>query len=89
MSPLLPLDCLPNEMETEEVKTRQPLQQESVEPQVRRSTREHRASSRYPTSESLLLTDEGEPESFQEAQSHNDRVSWMKAMQEEMNSLQW
>lgn len=59
-----------------------------MEPQVRRSTREHRASSRYPTSKSLLLTDEGEPESFQEAQSHNDRVSWMKAMQEEMNSLQ-
>lgn len=48
-----------------------------------------RALSRYPTSESILLTDEGEPESFQEAQSHNDRVSWMKAMQEEMNSLQW
>ena len=30
----------------------------------------------------------GEPESFQEAQTHKDRGSWMKAMQEEMESLQ-
>ncbi|KAF8390989.1 hypothetical protein HHK36_023289 [Tetracentron sinense] len=40
----------------------QPTQQESSESQVRRSAREHRPSTKYPTSEYILLTDEGEPE---------------------------
>ena len=35
----------------------------------------------------MLITDEGEPENFQEVQTHADKVSWMKAMQEEMHSL--
>jgi hypothetical protein len=56
-------------------------------PQVRRSTRERRPSTRYSTSEYVLITDEGEPESFQEVQSHKDKQSWMKAMHEKMNSL--
>ena len=61
--------------------------QENEQPQLRRSNHEHKPSTKYPSSEYLLLTDGGEPESFQEAQTHKDRGSWMKAMQEEMESL--
>ena len=65
----------------------QPVPPEMEEPQVRRSTRERHPSTRYPSSEYILLTDEGEPECFQEVESHKDKQNWMKVMQEEMNSL--
>uniref|UniRef100_A0A2N9IAG3 CCHC-type domain-containing protein n=1 Tax=Fagus sylvatica TaxID=28930 RepID=A0A2N9IAG3_FAGSY len=65
----------------------QPIPPEMEEPQVRRSTKERHPSTRYSTSEYVLITDEGELESFQEVQSHKDKQSWMKAMHEEMNSL--
>ena len=65
----------------------QPPQQVISEPQIRRTNRESRPSSKYPSSEYVLITDEGEPENFQEVQTHADKVSWMKAMQEEMHSL--
>ena len=58
-----------------------------VEPQVRRSTRKRHPSTRYPTSEYTMTTKEGEAESFQEVQSYKDKQSWLKAMHEEMNSL--
>ncbi|CAL5379550.1 unnamed protein product [Camellia sinensis] len=66
----------------------QPPLLETVGPQLRRSTREFKPSTKYPTSEYILLTDEGEPESFQEAQNHKEKSSWQQAMQEEMQSLQ-
>ena len=65
----------------------QPPQQVISEPQIRRTNRESRPSSKYPSSEYVLITDEGEPENFQEVQTHADKVSWIKAMQEEMHSL--
>ena len=65
----------------------QPPQQVISEPQIRRTNRESRPSSKYPPPEYVLITDEGEPENFQEVQTHADKVSWMKAMQEEMHSL--
>ena len=65
----------------------QPPQQVISEPQIRRTNRESRPSSKYPSSEYVLITDEGEPVNFQEVQTHADKVSWMKAMQEEMHSL--
>ena len=34
-----------------------------------------------------MITKEGEPKSFQEVQFHKDKQSWLKAMHEEMNSL--
>ena len=34
-----------------------------------------------------MLAKEWEPKSFQEVQSHKDKQSWLKAMHEEMNSL--
>ena len=66
---------------------KQPPPLEIVEPQVRRSTREHRPSTRYPTSEYTMITKEGEPKNFQEVQSHKDKQSWLKGMHKEMNSL--
>ena len=50
-------------------------------PQFRRTT------TRYPSSEYILIADEGEPESFQEIQSHKDKDYWIKSMREDMNSL--
>ena len=40
------------------------------EPQVRRSTRERHSLTRYSFSEYILLTNEGEPESFQKLKSY-------------------
>ena len=65
----------------------QPVPPKMEDPQVRRSTRECRPSTRYPSSEYILLTDERKPKYFQEVESHKDKQSWMWAMQEEMNSL--
>ncbi|GKV14824.1 hypothetical protein SLEP1_g25638 [Rubroshorea leprosula] len=64
----------------------QPLPQEEG-PQLRRSTRKHKSSARYISSDYILITKEGEPKNFQEVQSYKDKNGWMKAMQEEMNSL--
>ena len=54
---------------------------------MRRTTRERQPSTRYPSSEYILIANEREPESFQEVQSHKDKDCWIKAMREEMNSL--
>ena len=58
-----------------------------VEPQVKRSTIKRHPSTRYLTFEYTMLAKEGEPKSFQEVQFHKDKQSWLKAMHEEMNSL--
>lgn len=55
---------------------------------VRRSERERIPSTKYPESEYLLLTEDGEPESFQEVVSHKEKEKWLLAMQDEMESLQ-
>ena len=34
-----------------------------------------------------MLTDGGEPETYQEAASHEKKMEWLKAMQEELKSL--
>ena len=64
-----------------------PVPPEEVGPPLRRSSREHQPSTRYPSSDYILITDEGEPESFQDVQSCRDKDCWTKAMQEEINSL--
>ena len=53
----------------------QPVPLEIEEPQVRRSTRKHCPLTRYLSSEYILLTDKGEPECFQEVESHKDKQS--------------
>ncbi|GKA81072.1 retrovirus-related pol polyprotein from transposon TNT 1-94 [Tanacetum coccineum] len=58
-------------------------------PQVRRSTRESRAPVRYsPSANYLLLTENGEPESYSEALSGKESVQWKKAIIEETVSLE-
>ena len=69
----------------------QPLQEvqvENIPPElVRRSNRPHKPSQRYPPSNYVLLTDDGEPSCFQEACDDEHSKDWKKAMQEEMDSL--
>ena len=49
--------------------------------------RERRAPRRFPDPEHVLLTDEGEPESFEEAKDDTHSRKWLSAMQDEMASL--
>ena len=67
--------------------------QEQQEPQtpasaVRRSTRLSRPPERYsPSLYYLLLTDSGEPESYDEAMQVDTKQKWEQGMKEEMDSL--
>ncbi|KAF8407573.1 hypothetical protein HHK36_006707 [Tetracentron sinense] len=54
-------------------------EEELPESQLRRSTRERRTSSRYPQNEYMMVTNEGKPESFQEAQVDVHKGEWSKA----------
>ena len=54
---------------------------------MRWTIRERQPSTRYPSSEYILIANEGEPERFQKVQSHKVKDYWIKAMQEEMDSL--
>ena len=56
---------------------------------IRRSSRSIKAPDRYsPSLHYLLLTDEGEPESFDEALQVEDSIKWEQAMDDEMRSLE-
>ncbi|GKB21458.1 retrovirus-related pol polyprotein from transposon TNT 1-94 [Tanacetum coccineum] len=60
----------------------------SETPQVRRSTRESRAPVRYSLSANyLLMTENGEPDSYSEVLSSKESVQWKKAIIKEMVSL--
>ena len=67
--------------------------QEQREPQtptsvVRRSTRSSRSPERYsPSLYYLLLTDSGEPESYDEAMQVDTKQKWEQGMKEEIDSL--
>ena len=63
------------------------VEEEQSQPQLRRSTRDRKTSTRYSPNEYVMLSDGGEPECYQEAMSHEDKGEWNKAMQEEMKSL--
>ncbi|GJZ12985.1 retrovirus-related pol polyprotein from transposon TNT 1-94 [Tanacetum coccineum] len=61
----------------------------SETPQLRRSTRESRAPVWYsPSANYLLLTENGEPESYSEALSSKEFEQWKKTINEEMVSLE-
>nr|GEX91398.1 retrovirus-related Pol polyprotein from transposon TNT 1-94 [Tanacetum cinerariifolium] len=61
----------------------------SETPHVRRSTIEFKAPVRYsPSTNYLLLTHNGKPESYSEALSSKESVQWKKAIIEEMVSLE-
>ena len=74
-------------IEHEEQKEHSPHQEDLI-PQTRRYTREHRPFTRYPSSDYKLVTNKEEPLSFQETKSYEDSSNRLKAMQDEMNSLQ-
>ena len=55
---------------------------------LRRSSRDRVPSTRYPLDQYVvLLSDGSEPECFADAMGDEHRKEWMKAMQEEMDSL--
>ena len=61
------------------------VEQVTPEQVLRRSSRSIRASDRYsPSLHYLLLTDEGEPESFYEALQVEDSIKWEQDMDDEM-----
>ena len=70
---------------TEQVDGELPLP--PYEPPLRRSTREPQPSTRYPPNEYVMLTNVGEPETYQEAILHESKKEWVKAIQEEVRSL--
>jgi hypothetical protein len=48
--------------------------------ELRRSTRERRANTRYSSNEFVLLVDSGEPECFEEALVSEHKDKWLEAM---------
>ena len=66
----------------------EPTEEPVAENQGRRyPLRERRAPRRFPDEEHVLLTDEGDPKSFQEAKEDTHNRKWLSAMQDEMDSL--
>ncbi|MCI36351.1 hypothetical protein A2U01_0057574, partial [Trifolium medium] len=59
----------------------------SVEPELRRSSRERQVSQRYPPQDYVTVTDSGEADYYQEINTNVDKEKWFEAMQEEMSSL--
>ena len=55
---------------------------------LRRSEGQRVESTKYPSSEYVLINDEGESESLKEVLSHPEKSQWMKAMHKEIRSLQ-
>ena len=76
----------PNEVEPE-IEEEHPTQVPSPQLELRKSTRDRQPSRKYPPNEFVLISDQGEPESYQEAIEHAKKGDWKKAMEEEMNSL--
>ena len=54
---------------------------------LRRSTSDRHPSTRYSVDDYVLLTDGGEPESYEEAMEDENKMKWVDAMQDEMKSL--
>lgn len=47
----------------------------------------HKPTTRYPSLEYVILTNNGEPESYEEAQVSTCKNEWEKIMQEEIDAL--
>ncbi|KAE8692217.1 Receptor-like serine/threonine-protein kinase SD1-8 [Hibiscus syriacus] len=64
------------------------VQEEPGTPELRRSSRIPKPTQRYsPSLHYLLLTDNGEPECYDEAMQVEDSVKWESSMKDEMDSL--
>ena len=58
-----------------------------IETELRISTRERQHSKSYTSDAYLLLSDGGEPESYQEVMLHDEKKEWLRVMHEDMKSL--
>ena len=58
-----------------------------VKPELRRSFREQPPSTRYPLHKYVMLIDKGKPKCFEEVMSHQHKSEEVKAMQDEMKSM--
>ena len=85
-----PSDVIVEAQETPNPVAEEPdVEQVTPEQVLRRSSRTIRAPDRYsPSLHYLMLTDEGELESFGEALEVEDSTKWEQAMDDEMSSLQ-
>ena len=54
---------------------------------LKRSTRDRHPSTRYFVDDYVLLTDGGEPESYEEVTGYENKMKWVDVMQDEMKSL--
>ena len=54
---------------------------------LRRFTRDRHPSTRYSVDDYVLLTDGGEPKSYEKAMEDENKMKWVDAMQDEMKSL--
>ena len=77
---------IPSENDDGGVHDQPPSYEASLVP-LRRSDRIRQPSIRYPRDQFVLLTDGGEPESFEEAINDESKQKWIEAMQEEIKSL--
>ena len=55
--------------------------------QLRQSIRERQPSTQYNLDEYVTLTDEVEPQSYEEAKANSQKKEWLKSIQQEMKSL--
>jgi hypothetical protein len=55
--------------------------------ELTRLTRDRQANTRYSSNEFVLLIDNGEPKSFEEAMVSEHKDMWLESMQDEMKSL--
>lgn len=62
-------------------------EQPPQEPLPRRSTREKQPSRKYSSNEYVMISDQGEPETYEEVLKHENKTEWLTAMKEEMKSL--
>ncbi|KAE8707707.1 hypothetical protein F3Y22_tig00110377pilonHSYRG00170 [Hibiscus syriacus] len=65
----------------------EPQSSSPTAPEPRRSSRYIRPSTWYNADEYVMLTDEGEPQSYKETTSDTHKEEWRRAMQEEIQSL--
>ena len=70
-----------------EIEGEQPPQESLPQTPLRRSTREKQPSKKYSSSEYVMISDQGEPETYQEVLKHENKTEWLKAMKEEMKYL--
>ncbi|RVW22327.1 Retrovirus-related Pol polyprotein from transposon TNT 1-94 [Vitis vinifera] len=71
----------------DDVHEQSPAAEAPLDIPLRRSTRDRHPSTRYSVDDYVLLTDGGEPESYVEAMEDENKMKWVDAMQDEMESL--